>query len=411
MQPRHILYLAVLSVLVVFLIMTGWEFVLEDLFEGSLGSGAEEESLHVRWEFVTTATFAASVAWAVSGPAALRLIAERRRAEQELRAANETLDRRVKERTAELEREIGERERAEEALRESEQALRTQVVELEEAQRKLERQGGDLVLLAEDLRVARDQAEAANRTKSEFLANMSHELRTPLNAILGFSDVIGTEIFGPIGTSKYREYIEDIRQAGQHLLDLVNDILDLSKVEAGADTLHEEDMDIAEVVTAVVTLVKERAQSGSIKLEVDVPVDLPALRADKRKIKQILLNLLSNGIKFTPAGGKVTLSCWCRPESGCVFQIIDTGIGIALEDIPKALTPFQQIDGTLGRRYDGTGLGLPLSKFLVEQHGGSLDLQSQVDSGTTVTVRFPAERILVAGAEVACVDEEEREAI
>ncbi len=244
------------------------------------------------------------------------------------------------------------------------------------------------------LRTASDQAEAANRAKSEFLAAMSHELRTPLNAILGFSDIIKDEMLGPVGSARYRDYASDINTSGQHLLDLINDILDLSKVESGTDELHEENIQIPEIIFSVLRLVQHRAEKGGIELEIERPDEPPLLRVDERKLKQILVNLLTNAIKFTEAGGKVTLRVWCRTDSGYVFQVIDTGIGIALEDIPKALSQFGQVDGDLDRQYEGTGLGLPLTKALVELHGGCLDLQSRVGVGTTATVRFPAERIV-----------------
>ncbi len=238
------------------------------------------------------------------------------------------------------------------------------------------------------------EAEIANRTKSEFLANMSHELRTPLNAIIGFSEIIKDETFGPVGSTKYRDYANDINESGQHLLALINDILDLSKVESGTDELHEENIEVSKLANAILKLVVGLAQTGNVELELDVSDDIAVLHADERKVKQILLNLLSNAIKFTPDGGKVTLKIWSRAESGYVFQVIDTGIGIAFEDIPKALAAFQQVDSGLNRRHEGTGLGLSLTKSLIEMHGGYLDLQSEVGVGTTVTVRFPAERIV-----------------
>ncbi len=178
------------------------------------------------------------------------------------------------------------------------------------------------------------------------------------------------------------------------MLDLINDILDLSKIESGSDELHEDEIEIPEVIHSALKLVGYRAEQGGIKLELELQDPLPALRADVRKLKQILVNLLSNAVKFTDAGGEVTLGAWCRMDSGYVFQIIDTGIGIAPEDIPKALSRFGQVDGDLDRQYEGTGLGLPLTKALVELHGGALDLQSEVSVGTTVTVRFPVERIV-----------------
>ena len=241
---------------------------------------------------------------------------------------------------------------------------------------------------------AKEQAEFANRTKSEFLANMSHELRTPLNAILGFSELMGNATLGPLGNPKYQEYAKDINDSGRHLLALINDILDLAKIEAGRLELDEEDIDVAKTISSCMVLVKERAKNGGVKLKTDIPDGLPALHADARKLKQILVNLLSNAVKFTPAGGEVTLKAWWREDSGYVFQVIDTGIGIALADIPTALSPFGQVDSALSRKFTGTGLGLPLTKSLVEIHGGSLDLQSDEGAGTTVTVRFPKERIV-----------------
>ncbi len=272
--------------------------------------------------------------------------------------------------------------------------LKERAVAIENAHRKLEMQGEDLTRLADDMLIARDQAQSADRAKSEFLAAVSHELRTPLNAIIGFSEVIKNETFGPVGSSRYREYSCDIHESGQHLLGLINDILDLSKIESGKDELHEDKIEIPEIIETALKLVRHRAEQGGIKIELDYPDLLPALRADKRKLKQILVNLLSNAVKFTETGGAVTLTAWCRSDSGFVFQIVDTGIGIAPEDISKALSRFGQVDGALGRQYEGTGLGLPLARALIELHGGVLDLQSEVGVGTTVTVRFPAERIV-----------------
>ena len=245
-----------------------------------------------------------------------------------------------------------------------------------------------------DLEIARDQAETANRAKSEFLATMSHELRTPLNAIIGFSEMIKDEVLGPKGAAKYREYATDIHFSGQHLLSIINDILDLSKVESGAEELREETIDVPKLLCSVDRLVRHRAEKGNIRLEHDFPADMPGLTADKRKLKQILVNLLTNAIKFTESGGTVTLRAWCRRDSGFVLQVTDTGIGIAATDIPKALSQFGQVDSDLNRKQMGTGLGLPLSKSLAELHGGSLDLQSQIGAGTTVTVRLPATRIV-----------------
>ena len=250
----------------------------------------------------------------------------------------------------------------------------------------------------EELNAAKEQADLANRTKSEFLANMSHELRTPLNAIIGFSEMMRSETFGPVGNSKYIDYVNDINTSGQLLLSLITDILDLSKIEAGKAELHEEIIDVAEAVGSCVILVKERAEESGVSLDLDLADGLPPLYADKRKLKQILINLLSNAIKFTPAGGDVTIGVWSTPGEGHVFQVADTGIGMAPEDIPSALAPFQQIDSDTNRKYQGTGLGLPLTKSLIELHGGILDLQSEAGVGTTVAVRFPAERTVLQAA-------------
>jgi signal transduction histidine kinase len=247
----------------------------------------------------------------------------------------------------------------------------------------------------EAMLVAMERAEAADRAKTLFLTHMSHELRTPLNAVLGFSEIIKEQAFGPVGSSKYQEYAQDIHGSGQHLLALINDILDLAKIESGTSDLDEEDIDIPGLVRSAVKLVQQRAQSGGLVLEVSLGESLPALRADLRKVRQILINLLANAIRFTEPGGKVEVRAWASPNNGIVFQVIDTGIGIALEDIPKALRMFGQVESDLGRASPGTGLGLSLTKSLAELHGGSLDLQSEVGVGTTVTIRFPAERKIV----------------
>jgi len=276
--------------------------------------------------------------------------------------------------------------------RRAEAVLKERVSELEDAQLTLEQQGANLIHLADDLKDAREQAEAASRAKSQFLAAVSHELRTPLNAILGFAEIIKGEMIGPVGSERYLGYARDIYQSGDHLLSLINDILDISKVESGNMELCEEQIDLSDLIGGVVRLVKQRARENDLDLSVEIRDELPILYADERKLKQILMNLLSNAVKFTEPGGTVTLKAWHQMNSGFVFQVIDDGIGMAPQDIPKALSQFGQIDSDLNRKYAGTGLGLPLSKSLVEMHGGSLDLQSQLDAGTTATVRLPAAR-------------------
>jgi len=236
-------------------------------------------------------------------------------------------------------------------------------------------------------------ANAASAAKTEFLTSMSHELRTPLNAIIGFSDIMMGRTLGPIGDLKYLEYASDINNSGHHLLDLINGILDLSKIEAGKFELREANIDVLQLLKFCISMVGEQAKNNEVDIAPDIAPDLPPLFADELKCRQILVNILSNAVKFTPSGGKVKINIWFRREKACIFQITDTGIGIAAADIQKALTPFQQIDGELNRKYAGTGLGLPLAKSLVELHGGSLELHSEIGVGTTVTIRFPAHRI------------------
>ncbi|MCZ6813418.1 MAG: PAS-domain containing protein [Alphaproteobacteria bacterium] len=248
----------------------------------------------------------------------------------------------------------------------------------------------------ENTRQAMEEAKLANRAKSEFIATMSHELRTPLTAIIGFSEALMKKIFGPVGNTKNLEYIEDINASGHHLLGVINDILDVSKIEAGKVELYEEAFDPAGIVRSCLSLVEGQARSQGIALVAELPDRLLPLYADQRILKQIILNLLSNAIKFTPEGGKVTLNMWSRPSTGHVLQVIDTGIGVALNDIPKILKPFIQIENALSRKHQGTGLGLPLCKSLIELHGGYLDFQSEFGVGSTVTIRFPKERVVSA---------------
>ena len=244
------------------------------------------------------------------------------------------------------------------------------------------------------LRATKEEAELANRSKSEFLANMSHELRTPLNAIIGFSEILSNELMGPIGRQQYKEYASDIHHSGTHLLALINDILDLSKIEAGKSDLQPEIIALGDIVVSALRIVHERATDAGVRLETETPPDLPPLFADERAMKQILLNLLSNAIKFTPAEGCVTVRTEIDDTGGINLSVSDTGIGIAEEDIPTAMTPFRQVDNSLSRKYEGTGLGLPLVRSLAELHEGRLELTSTVGIGTTATVHFPASRVV-----------------
>jgi signal transduction histidine kinase len=241
---------------------------------------------------------------------------------------------------------------------------------------------------------ARAAAVAANRTKSEFLANMSHELRTPLNAILGFSEAMQMQMFGPLGSDKYDEYVGHINESGAHLLALINDILDISKIEFGKLVLDESEVDLGRAVRSCITLVRERARVGNVRIVDNLLSRLVRVLADERKIKQILLNLLANAVKFTPAGGTVTLSWEMDDAKGVVVEIADTGIGIPADQITKVLEPFGQVETSLVRRSEGSGLGLPLAKAFIELHGGQFEIVSEVNVGTHVRFSLPPWRLL-----------------
>jgi signal transduction histidine kinase len=256
----------------------------------------------------------------------------------------------------------------------------------------LRREVDDRQRAEEALRHAIELAESASRTKSWFLANTSHELRTPLNAVIGFSDMIKDGLEAGAPKEKLLEYAGHINDSGRHLLAVLNDILDLSKVEAGKLELYEEEVDVAAIVHSCVAPMRQRADRGNVALVIDVPPGLPMLWADPRKLKQVLLNLLSNAIKFTTPGGRVTTRVSQGPSGAISIAVADTGIGIAAKDIPIALAPFSQVDSAFNRKFEGTGLGLPLAKALVELHQGQFDLQSQPGVGTTIRIGFPAAR-------------------
>jgi len=244
----------------------------------------------------------------------------------------------------------------------------------------------------EVLRRAKEAAEAASRAKTEFLATVSHELRTPLNAIIGFSELMIRGVLGPVGNPQYLEYLEDIHQSGSHLLSIINDILDFSKAEASKLELHESEVDVHQVVIGLTRLMGPRARDAGLELCDRIPSELPQLWCDERKLKQMILNLLTNAVKFTPGGGKIDVEASCD-ETGLTIVVRDTGIGIAKVDLDRVLQPFVQADNELSRRHEGTGLGLTLVNSMIAMHGGRFHLESEVGSGTTAVLSFPPQRV------------------
>jgi signal transduction histidine kinase len=252
----------------------------------------------------------------------------------------------------------------------------------------------------DELGEQRNAAEAASKAKTEFLANMSHELRTPLNAIIGFSQMMRDSAVGPL-SEKYVEYAGIIADSGEHLLAIINDVLDLAKTESNRLVLVEQDVAIARVVELSRSIIGEMARKAGVGFAVELEDGLPTLCADPAKLRQILINLLSNAIKFTPAGGKVSLTVAREPAGGILFRIADTGIGISTEQMQLVFTPFGQVDSRLARKYGGIGLGLPLTKRLIELHDGTMEIASRPGEGTVVTARFPRERLAGAAVQIA----------
>ncbi|HTI03679.1 MAG TPA: ATP-binding protein, partial [Gemmatimonadales bacterium] len=246
----------------------------------------------------------------------------------------------------------------------------------------------------EAMRMAKESAEVANRTKSEFLANMSHELRTPLNAVIGFSEALQRGLLGRL-SDKQSEYIQDIHSAGQHLLAIINDVLDLARIESGKAALSDGNAHLGEIAVSAQRMIQLRADEKRLEVVADGFRALPMVRGDTTRLQQVVLNLLSNAVKFTPDGGRVSVHGFVGVDGSVGLSVADTGIGIAPADIPKVLMPFEVVESAFSRRYKGTGLGLPLAKRLVEMHEGTLSIESVLHVGTRVTVRFPASRVVV----------------
>lgn len=241
-----------------------------------------------------------------------------------------------------------------------------------------------------EMAAAKASAETESRAKSQFLANVSHELRTPLNAIIGFSEIINSESMGPIGNEQYKEFVRDIHTSGVHLLSLINDILDFSKAEENKLQVDFEQVDLTKLIKISVRMVMPRADEAKVKIVDDLPNEHVVLLADSKRLKQVILNLLSNAVKFTQENGTVAIRVWKDFDtSSLMIEIKDTGVGMAPQDLARALAPFGQVDNKLSRRYDGTGLGLPLTKKLVELMRGKFDIKSEIGLGTSITLSFP----------------------
>ena len=246
----------------------------------------------------------------------------------------------------------------------------------------------------EALREAKETAEQASKTKSEFLASMSHELRTPLNSVIGFSSAMEEETFGPLGHQNYQEYVGAIQDSGMHLLNLVNDILDIAKIEAGEMEFEETDVDVDEIFHDSAKIVAKSAENKNLVLDINVQENSPQIRGDSLRLKQILLNLMANAIKFTPPEGRVSISASIDSSNAMTWRVVDTGVGISRKDLSRIGKPFEQIRGAVAHTHAGTGLGLYLTKSLTEAHGGILQIESEVGRGTTVIVTFPSERTI-----------------
>ncbi len=277
--------------------------------------------------------------------------------------------------------------KSEQRLSDSEQRLKATISDLEDSRRRLEQQTQQLIDLAEKYSVEKSRAEAASQSKSEFLANVSHELRTPLNAIIGFSEMMRQQLFGPVGHKKYADYANDIHDSGRYLLEVINDILDMSKIEAGRMTMVPEILVLGDLFEECVKVVMPDAASRGVEIG-QAGNRYIEVQGDRRALKQVIINLLSNAIKFTPSGGKITLRAY-RYRGTVRIAIADTGIGISKHDIARLGKPFEQLENQLTKGHKGTGLGLAISRSIIEMHGGKLDIKSKIGDGTTVTCILP----------------------
>ncbi len=253
----------------------------------------------------------------------------------------------------------------------------------------------------QETKLAMAEVERTGRAKSDFLAGMGHELRTPLNTVIGFSEMISSQILGTIENSKYIEYAKDIASSGHHLLALVNDILDLSKIEAGKLTLDESEVRLAKVIHTSLALVRQQAECKGVILTRELSGTPPTIYGDERRPKQIVINLLSNAVKFSSKGDHVSIDAAICADGGLALKVSDTGAGIAAEDLPKVMEVFGQVPSIEAQSFEGSGLGLPLTKALAELHGGTIDIESALGVGTTVALRLPAKRVMAVRASAA----------